>query len=113
MIVQRARTAARIALLALATSPVGTAVAAPAGWDDCPIDHFCAWEGADGNGRIIYYRHGSKDVRKQGFAGGAQSAWNRTGDPWCAYYKNLYWGPFFQVNANGRVNQSFLSLKKC
>ena len=113
MIFQRARAAACVALLALAFSPAGAATAAPAGWDACPVDHFCVWEGADGGGRIIYFRHGSKDVRKQGFAEGAQSAWNRTGVTWCTYYKNIYWPPGFEVNANVRVNQTIHSLKKC
>lgn len=113
MSIRRAHAAACITLMALTVSPVSPAMAAPAGWENCPVDHFCVWEGADGTGRIIYYRHGSTNVRKQGFAGGAQSAWNRTGDTWCIYNYGSYWGRYAQVHADKRINESILSLKKC
>ncbi len=84
-----------------------------AGWDDCPVGHFCVWEGADGTGRFAYYRRGSSDVVDQGLQSGALSAWNRTGDLWCVYPVPHYFRTYAEVRPYARANIPIRSLKAC
>lgn len=53
---------------------------AAAGWDRCPANSLCLFEGTDGTGNIAWFRLGSPDLRRQSMDNRASSVWNRHTD---------------------------------
>ncbi|RSN60671.1 hypothetical protein DMH01_15390 [Amycolatopsis sp. WAC 04182] len=98
---------------AAAVAPATTAQAAPApqeggvsitAYSDCPSGWFCAWEHADGQGRIVRFQVGSADLRGQNFNDQISSVWNRTSRIWCTYTDINYGGLGWRVAVNWRGN---------
>lgn len=100
-------TAVSIAATALAAQPAGAA--APANWDNCPVNHFCVWDGVDGTGRVAHYTNGSDNVTGQGLRGIGKSAWNRTQSSWCTWNGN---NVLTYVDAGHRVNLDIRALRR-
>ncbi|GAA0953485.1 peptidase inhibitor family I36 protein [Actinocorallia libanotica] len=93
---------------AFLTAPPAGAVAA-AGWDNCPVNHFCVWDGLDGTGRVAHYTNGSNNVTGQGLRGLGKSGWNRTQSSWCTWKGT---GEQTAVGANQRVNLDIRGLRR-
>jgi hypothetical protein len=57
----KTRLSALAAATALALVPLGgiPTASAAAGWDACPDDHFCLWDGPGGTGNMASYHNGS------------------------------------------------------
>ncbi|MEV4748775.1 peptidase inhibitor family I36 protein [Streptosporangium sp. NPDC049248] len=64
------------------------AQAAPAGYERCPRQHFCLFDGAGGTGLMASFRHGSPDLRRQSMDDRASSYADRTTDTWWCLYEN-------------------------
>lgn len=60
--------------------PVARDAVAVAGWNRCPADSICLFEGRDGTGTIAWFRIGSPDLRHQSMDKRASSVWNRHAD---------------------------------
>lgn len=96
-------------------TPATAAEAAPAGGDgtasvqaysDCPVGWFCAWENADGQGRMARFQIGSDDLRDFNLNDQISSVWNRTGVGWCTWLNiNRDGGPWPVGNWRGNTSQ--------
>ncbi|MGY6658585.1 peptidase inhibitor family I36 protein [Amycolatopsis sp. TRM77291] len=105
---------AALGLVALATvAPATAAQASPApqkggasitAYSDCPSGWFCAWEHADGQGRMARFQVGSADLRGQNLNDQISSVWNRTNRIWCTYIDINYGGAGWRVAVNWRGN---------
>lgn len=99
--------ATSVAVTVLAARPAGAV--ASANWDNCPVNHFCVWDGVDGTGRVAHYTNGSDNVTGQGLRGIGKSGWNRTQSSWCTWDGP---GRYTSVGAGHRVNLDIRSLRR-
>jgi len=80
------------ASLVLAASPAAAAAPAPKAAEPCYVEHFCLWGRGQFEGPMASYTKGSRNVAGQGLRRGGWSAWNRTSEAWCLWYKPGYAG---------------------
>ncbi|MFB7928023.1 peptidase inhibitor family I36 protein [Streptomyces sp. NPDC056039] len=80
-----------LASAALFAAPPATS--APSGYDRCPANHFCLFDGPDGTGLMASFRSGSPDLARQSMDNRASSLIHKVPDSvWCVYDERGYGG---------------------
>lgn len=77
-------TLAGAAMLASVVLTGGTANAAT-GWNRCPAEHLCLFDGANGTGGMAWFKTGSPNLAGQGMDNKTSSVWNRSPNWFDAY----------------------------